>query len=79
LAPPPLSISEEEIEKDKILFATLAEKRGEPKQGLLRHDDAWLEDNEDEDVNGFADTKEGKKAKRKVSGRLRLIDDVVLM
>lgn len=67
LAPPELSITAEELEKDKALFASLAEKRGEKKPGTQQWNNEWQEDDEEEDVNGFANTTEGRKARRKVS------------
>jgi hypothetical protein len=72
IAPPEFSISAEELEKDRALFADLAEKRGERKSAVHEWDhDDWQED-DDEDVNGFGNTKEGRKAKKKVSFRIAL-------
>lgn len=64
--PPSLSLSVEEIEKDRALFRSRAIKRGDfASNEHTEHveEDGW---NEEEDVNGFANTVEGKKAKRKV-------------
>lgn len=64
--PPSLSLSVEEIEKDRALFRSRALKRGDVashEQTDFGEDDGW---NEEEDVNGFANTTEGRKARRKV-------------
>jgi hypothetical protein len=66
LAPPETTLSAEELEKDKALFLSFAEKRGEKKKDSQQLQNEWLEDGEDEDINGFANTVEGTKAKRKV-------------
>ncbi|PWN33811.1 uncharacterized protein FA14DRAFT_180447 [Meira miltonrushii] len=63
--PPSLSLSVEEIEKDRALFRSRALKRGDiasHEQTDFVEDDGW---NEEEDVNGFANTTEGRKARRK--------------
>lgn len=67
--PPALSLPPEEIEKDRAFFRARALKRGDisanaPSDQLeVGEDDAW---NEEEDVNGFANTMEGRRARRKV-------------
>lgn len=70
LAPPELSISAEELEKDKALFTALAEKRGEKKSNTQQWNSERQDDDEDEDVNGFANTSEGRKARKKVREKI---------
>jgi hypothetical protein len=76
IEPPPLSLPVEEIEKDRALFRSRALKRVD----IVSHEHAEFVDedgwNEEEDVNGFANTAEGKKAKRKV--RLYIISQLWL-
>lgn len=69
LEPPPVALSAEEIERDRALFRDRALKRGENSshpsfETWEQMDDAY---DEEEDVNGFSNTAEGKKAKKRVS------------
>lgn len=66
IAPPELSIPLEELEKDKALFAAFAEQRGEKRGSAQQWNPDWQEDGEEEDVNGFGNTAEGRKAKKRV-------------
>lgn len=66
--PPEMAIPPDELEKDRAIFAELAEKRGERK----RPDFEDVDDEDDGDVNGWSNTKEGKRAKKKVSDSLSL-------
>lgn len=68
--PPPLSLTADEIEKDRSFFRARAEGRGEVNRvsansGGQRN--AGAEEVDEDDVNGFGNTAEGKKARKKVS------------
>lgn len=66
MEPPSLSLTDDELERDRLYFAELAEKRGE--KPFAQH--MWEEQqNSDEDVNGFYNSTEGKKAKKRVCQR----------
>lgn len=61
--PPEIALSVEELEADRALFASLAERRGERRRAHGTYRD---EAPSDEDINGFANTAEGQRFRKKV-------------
>lgn len=82
-SPPPLTLPEGEFEKDKALVqaqkAAMGEEGGTERGGNVfgsgygedeRDRERWDDEEGEEDVNGFGDTREGKKSKKRVSSKI---------
>lgn len=68
IEPPPLIIPPEELDEDRAVFRARSENRGEGSSRRRQYDNGGIWDvaGSDEDVNGFQESTEGKKVKKKV-------------